>query len=53
MAEYLFMSGYGIYIWPAYGISFLILAGLMAYNYRRMNRLERRAAEMERHESQA
>lgn len=41
MADFWFMNGYGIYVWPAYGAAAVILGGLMIYVYRRMKRLER------------
>lgn len=28
-SEFFSMNGYGIYIWPAYGVTFAVLAGLL------------------------
>ncbi len=41
MEEFLNMGGYGAFIWPSYGISFLILAFLVVLSFRRLRRIER------------
>jgi heme exporter protein CcmD len=33
--------GYGVYIWPAYGVAFLILAGLTGFSIFRHARLKK------------
>ena len=34
ISEFLHMGGYGAYIWPAYGISILVLIGMVAFTLR-------------------
>ena len=43
MREFLEMGGYAAFIWPAYGVTLLVLALLVVYSVRR---LRRRLAEL-------
>ena len=49
LASFLAMGGYADYVWPAYGVTVLVLAGLLAWSlaaYRRRQReLERLQAD--------
>ncbi len=41
MAQFLAMGGYARFVWPAYGIAVIVLAGLLAHSvigYRRARR---------------
>lgn len=46
MAEFFEMGGYGAYVWPAYGLSFLVLAGLGAGVWLRGRTLKERLAKL-------
>ncbi len=46
MAALLDMGGYGAYVWPAYGISFLVLAGLGGAIWRRRKTLNAKLARL-------
>lgn len=48
MNDFLAMGGYGNYVWPAYVISFVVLAGLVAFILRKADATRRRLAELER-----
>ena len=41
------MGGYGAYVWPAYGVAFLVLAGLLALRWFRLAAAERAVADGE------
>jgi heme exporter protein D len=41
------MGGYGAYVWPAYGVALLVLAGLLAARCLRLAAAERAAAAAE------
>ena len=45
LAEYLSMGGYGAFVWPAYGLAMVVLAG-MAWASRRI--LRHRQADLDR-----
>ncbi len=47
MAEWFFMGGYGAFVWPAYGLSILALAGLSFWSWRTYLTAKRRAREFE------
>ncbi|WP_159712502.1 heme exporter protein CcmD, partial [Geminicoccus flavidas] len=36
MAEFLAMGGYAAYVWPAFGFTILVLAGLWVLSLRQM-----------------
>ena len=40
MAEFFAMSGYALYVWPAFGFTVLVLAGLWILSLRRMRARE-------------
>ncbi|MGY9055227.1 MAG: heme exporter protein CcmD [Alphaproteobacteria bacterium] len=40
------MGGYGPYIWSAYGITALVLGGLLVWSWRGLRSAERREAEL-------
>jgi heme exporter protein D len=48
MAEWLEMGGYAAYVWPAYGVAALALAGLTAWAVLGTRALERRVAALRR-----
>lgn len=47
MAEYLGFEGYGIYIWPAYGATVLVLGAIAVWSLRRNARVKAELAELE------
>ena len=48
LGEFLDMGGYGAYVWPAYGLSGLAIAGLAVAIWRRGRILRRRLKEAEK-----
>ena len=42
--EFFAMGGYGAFVWPAYGISAVVLGGLWVSSVRRLRWLERELA---------
>ena len=44
MNEFLEMGGYAAFVWPAYGLSLLVLIGLWLHSRLRLARIERRLA---------
>jgi len=48
MSDFLAMGGYGAYIWPAYGISLLALAGAVAWTLAEWRRAKIRLAALEK-----
>lgn len=44
--SFLDMGGYAAFVWPAYGATALVLAGLSAMSFARMRASERTLAEM-------
>ncbi|MEO1253023.1 MAG: heme exporter protein CcmD [Pseudomonadota bacterium] len=52
MSEFLQMGGYAGYIWPAYGATALVVAGLAFAIWRRGRHLRRRLDEAERAKKQ-
>ncbi|MHA6288007.1 heme exporter protein CcmD [Maricaulis sp. CAU 1757] len=47
MSEFLAMGGYAAYVWPAWGISVLALAGLVAAALLERRAVERRLKQLE------
>ena len=41
MKDFFNMGGYAAYVWPAYGISTLVIAGLTFYVYRQLKAREK------------
>ena len=50
MSEFLAMSGYAAYVWPAFGFTILVLGGLWWLSWRQMRAAER---ELERWKERA
>lgn len=44
MSEFLHMGGYAVYVWPAYGITAVVLAANLWLPLRRHRRLQRALA---------
>ena len=40
LSAYLAMGGYGAYIWPSYGLAFVVMAGLALTSWRSLRRNE-------------
>ena len=51
MTEFFQMGGHGGYIWPAYGVSAIILAGFLFATLRRYRRLKKQIQLRERLET--
>jgi heme exporter protein D len=47
MAEFFAMGGYGAYIWPAYGISLVVLAAAAIWTLAAQRRVQRRLSQLE------
>jgi heme exporter protein D len=47
MTDFWAMGGYAVYVWPAYGISFVVLAGVTWMTLRAHARARRRLSELE------
>lgn len=47
MSEFFHMGGYAAYVWPAYGVSALVIAWLAFTIWRRRRALKRRLSELE------
>ncbi len=45
LQDFFAMGGYGAYVWPAFGISALVLGWLLVSSLRRLRGLERALAE--------
>jgi heme exporter protein D len=45
LRDFLTMGDYGAYVWPAYGVSALVLGWLLVSSLRRLRGLERTLAE--------
>ena len=48
MNEFFYMGGYGAYVWPAYGVTALVLAGLVWAVLSRAARARRRLEALEK-----
>lgn len=48
ITDFLAMGGYGVYVWPAYGLTLLILAGMLGVSLARLRACRR---EIERYEA--
>jgi len=44
---YFAMGGYAVYVWPAFAVAALVMAGLVAMTLRTLRRRERELAEIE------
>ena len=49
MADLISLDGYGAYVWPAYAVSAVTLAGLAIHIVLRVRRARRRLAELDKH----
>lgn len=47
MNEFLAMGGYALYVWPAYSVALVVLAGVWATGERRRKRVEQQLAALE------
>jgi heme exporter protein D len=47
MAHFFAMGGYAAFVWPAYGVSLVGVAGLVIFAVRDYGRAKRRLAEIE------
>lgn len=47
MEQFFNMGGYAAFVWPAYGLSAIALAGLAAFNWRRGRRLRQRLRQLD------
>jgi heme exporter protein D len=45
--EFLAMGGYAAYVWPAWGLTVLVLGGLLATSWRSLRARERELAALE------
>ena len=48
LTGYLAMGGYAAYVWPAYGVTTIVMAGLVVQTVRRYRRAQRELAELQR-----
>ncbi len=48
MSHWFAMGGYAAYVWPAYGVAFLVLGGLAVLSWREYRRASRALAREER-----
>ena len=39
--DFLMLDGYGLFVWPAYGLAFLLLAGLLIWAVRELRHNQR------------
>ncbi len=53
MASFFAMGGYAAYVWPAFGISFVVLMGLVWASVRAYFREQNTLARLEREEEQS
>jgi len=47
IATFFAMGGYAVYVWPAFAVAALVMAGLVATTLRTLRRRERELAEIE------
>ena len=47
MADFLAMGGYAAFVWPAYGISFLVLAGAVIWTIAAERAARRRLSQVQ------
>lgn len=47
LGEFLDMGGYGAFVWPAFGITALVMAGLLAVTVYQLRQRRRQLAELE------
>ncbi|MDX1400454.1 MAG: heme exporter protein CcmD [Kiloniellales bacterium] len=47
MSQFFAMGGYGVFVWPAYGITTVVLLALLISTLMRLKRNRRRVAELE------
>jgi heme exporter protein D len=48
LGAYLAMGGYAVYVWPAYGLTFAVLAGVAIYSWHRCRRSARMLERLQR-----
>jgi heme exporter protein D len=47
LIDYLAMGGYAAFVWPAYGLTTIVMAGLLVQTWRRYRRAQRELAELQ------
>lgn len=47
MSEFLYLDGYGAFVWPCYLLTFALLGGLLAWSLNRHGSLKKRVALLE------
>ncbi len=47
VSEYLAMGGYARFVWPAYGLTALVMLGLLAWSWRTLKARERQLASLQ------
>ncbi len=48
VTTFLAMGGYAAYVWPAYGVTLLVLAGLLAWSLAAYRRRQRELEQLQR-----
>ncbi len=48
LSDFLAMGGYAIFVWPAYGVTIVVMAGLVVQSLRRYRRNQRELEELQR-----
>jgi heme exporter protein D len=48
LTEFLSMGGYAVFVWPAYGVTVILMVGLLAQSLRRYRRAQRELETLQR-----
>ena len=48
LTEFLAMGGYAVFVWPAYGVTVIVMAGLLVQSLRRYRRGQREFETLQR-----
>jgi heme exporter protein D len=48
LSDFLSMGGYAVFVWPAYGVTIVVMAGLVVQSLRRYRRNQRELEELQR-----
>jgi heme exporter protein D len=48
IGAFLAMGGYAVFVWPAYGLTFVVLGGLAAHSWRRYRQSVRTLEQLQR-----
>lgn len=46
--DFLGMGGYALFVWPAYGLTFIVMAGVLVQSLRRYRRAQRELEKLQR-----